>query len=182
MIQHSELAAVRLDRRRLETDLAAGTLDLAVDVLQPVPAAVRSRRLGGEALVVALRAGHPAIADGLDLDAYLALDHVLVSSRRRGAGLEDVALQKLGASRRVRLRCQQHFAAFHVVARTNLALTLPARHAAVLNERFGHLLLPLPFATPGLERYLYWHENVDASPAHAWLRGLAAEVAGSSLA
>jgi DNA-binding transcriptional LysR family regulator len=178
----AELAAVRLDRRRLETDLASGALDLALDVLQPVSAAIRTRRLGAEALVVALRAGHPAIAAGPDLEAYLALDHVLVSSRRRGAGLEDVALQKLGASRRVRLRCQQYFAAFRVVARTDLAVTLPASHAAVLNERFGHALLPLPFATPGLERYLYWHDNVDASPAHVWLRALAAEVVALSLA
>lgn len=177
----AELAAVRLDRRRLETDLASGTLDLALDVLQPVSAAIRTRRLGAEALVVALRAGHPAIAPGLDLEAYLALDHVLVSSRRRGAGLEDVALQKLGASRRVRLRCQQYFAAFRVVACTDLAVTLPASHAAVLNERFGHVLLPLPFVTPGLERYLYWHENVEESPAHVWLRTLAAEAVASSL-
>ena len=114
-----ELSAVRLDRRRLEADLASGALDAAVDVLVSGSGALRQSRLGTDSLVVVVRRGHPKAAGAPELEDYLRWDHVLVSSRRRGASLEDVALQKLGAQRHVTLRCQQYFAAFRVVAETD---------------------------------------------------------------
>ena len=174
-----ELAAVRLDRRRLAADLASGQLDLALDVLLPSAQSLRQRRLPPDALVVAVRRDHP-VASGLpDLETYLALDHILVSSRRRGGSLEDLALQRLGVQRRVRLRCQQTFTALSVVAGTDLAVTLPASQAAVVNRAFDHALLPLPLPAPALERILYWHDGTTASAAHAWLRACVARVTGA---
>lgn len=165
-----ELAAVRVDRRRLESDLSSGLLDVAVDVLVPVPDAIRHRRLASDRLVVMARRDHPHVRAPLDLDAYLALDHILVSSRRRGVGIEDVALQRLGHQRRVRLRCQQYFAACRVVAESDLVLTMPERQARVTNASFGHQVLPLPLDGPSLDSYLYWHAGADADLANAWIR------------
>ena len=177
-----ELSAVRLDRRRLEADLASGALDAAVDVLVSGSGALRQSRLGTDSLVVVVRRGHPKAAGAPELEDYLRWDHVLVSSRRRGASLEDVALQKLGAQRHVTLRCQQYFAAFRVVAETDLALTLPASQANVMNTAFGHAVLPFPAAGASLDRYLYGHEVTDSSPANTWFRGMVAQAAQPSFA
>lgn len=165
-----ELASVRMERRRLEADLSGGTVDIALDVLVPVSEAIRHCRLASDRLVVMARQDHPRIGDALDLGTYLDLDHILVSSRRRGVGIEDVALQRLGHQRRVRLRCQQYFAACRVVAQTDLVLTMPERQARVTNPAFGHRILPLPLDGPILDSYLYWHGTADADPANAWLR------------
>ncbi|MFO1321365.1 MAG: LysR family transcriptional regulator [Burkholderiales bacterium] len=167
---HVELAAVRVDRRRMESDLASGLLDLAVDVLVPVPDGIRHRRLASDRLVVMARQAHPRVRDPLGLATYLDLDHILVSSRRRGVGIEDVALQRLGHQRRVRLRCQQYFAACRVVAETDLVLTMPERQARVTNASFGHRVLPLPLEGPSLDSYLYWHAGTDTDAAGLWLR------------
>lgn len=167
---HVEIAAVRVDRRRVESDLAAGVIDVAVDVLLPVSESLRHARLASDRLVVLARQGHPRVRGRLDLEGYLALDHILVSSRRRGMAIEDAALARLGHQRRVRLRCQQYFAACLVVGSTDLVLTLPERQAALTNRTLGHQLLPLPLEGPSLDSYLYWHAATDADTGNAWLR------------
>ena len=93
-----------------------------------------------------------------------------MSSRRRGAGLEDVELRRLGRERRVRLRCQHYPAACRVVSCTDWLVTLPIRYARIANEPYGNVMLPLPFNVPALELYLYWHANSDQDAAGRWLR------------
>jgi DNA-binding transcriptional LysR family regulator len=165
-----DLSVVRAERRELERELSAGTLDAAIDVLLPLPDQIRRQRLGGEALVVAARRGHPRLRGGLDLKTYLALEHVAVSSRRRGLTAEDFELGRRNLRRRVRLRCQHYFAACRVVSETNLLLTMPQGYARILNAILRNRLLPFPLKVPGLDSYLYWHANADGDPANAWLR------------
>jgi DNA-binding transcriptional LysR family regulator len=81
-----QLAAVHHDRDALHGALATGELDAVVDVLLPRVPHVSYQRLAGGKMVVAVRAGHPAVGASLDLPTYLALDHVMASSRPQRAG------------------------------------------------------------------------------------------------
>lgn len=164
------IAAVGFDRQRLEAELSAGSLDLAMDVLQPHGSSVRHQRVGLDRLVVVARKNHPQARTALDLKTYLRLGHVVVSSRRSGLGLEDVELSRRGLQRSVRLRCQHYFAACRVVAQTDLILTMPETYAGVANEQYGNRILALPFQPPPLDAYLYWHVNAEDEPANRWLR------------
>jgi DNA-binding transcriptional LysR family regulator len=163
--------SVRVDRRALEAELAAGRVDAAIDVALPLSSAVKRQRLERERLVVVLRRGHPR-ARRLTLARYAALDHLVVSSRRFGMAAGELDLIRLGVQRRVRLRCQHYFAACRVVAETDLALTMPERYARIVNDGLGTQIVALPFATSDVDIYLYWHASVDADPANVWLRGL----------
>lgn len=165
-----DIAAVRFNRRELESELASGMLDLALDVLLPHGEAIKHLRVALDRLVVVARKGHPGVGKKLDLKTYLQLGHVVASSRREGPGLEDMELSRRGLQRRVRLRCQHYFAACRVVAQSDLILTLPERYAGAANEQLGNRILPLPFALPSLDAYLYWHRNADNEPANKWLR------------
>lgn len=165
-----DLAAVKVERRELESELAAGTLDVAVDVLLPLSAGVRHTQLLVDKTVVVARKGHPRIDGALDLETYLQQDHILASSRRRGPGLEDFELSRLGVQRRIRLRCQHYYAACRVVGRTDLLLTMPERYALAANQHTGNQILPFPIEMPPFDVYLYWHANVDNDPANRWLR------------
>lgn len=170
------LSTVQVSRRELESELAAGTLDAAIDVLLPLPNEVRRLQLAGDQTVVLVRRGHPLVKRGkLTLATYLQLEHIQTSSRRRGPGLEDVELSRQGLQRRIRLRCQHYFAACRVVSQTDLALTMPDRLARIVNQQFNNQILPLPLAMPSLDVYLYWHANVDNDPANTWLRARIAE-------
>jgi DNA-binding transcriptional LysR family regulator len=165
-----DLAASHVERRELETELAAGTLDAAIDVLLPLSSDIMHTRIYQDSTVVVARRGHPHIDGSLDLGTYLKQDHILASSRRRGLGLEDFELSRFGVERRVQLRCQHYFAACRVVSQTDMLLTMPGRYAHVANEQFGNQILPFPLDVPAFDVFLYWHANVDGDPANVWLR------------
>jgi len=162
------LQSMTVARRQLATELASGRLDLAADVLLPLPDAIEHRPVMSGPLVVLMRPGHP-LEGKLDLPAYLAAQHVLVSSRREGPGMEDFGLSRLGYRRNIRLRCQHHMAALSTVMGSDLLLTLPSLLARQLAPAGSHVE-PLPADVPGLELHLYWHRDQSADPGHTWLR------------
>jgi len=170
----------RVKRRDLETELASGSADLAIDIPMTVSDRIRHKWLLNEPFVVMARLGHPAIKDTLDLDTYLAQRHIQVSSRRHGPSLIDVELSRRGFRRHVFLRSQHNLTACMVVSLTDMLLTVPERHASLLNA--GSLnsssvnsgqtnrVYPFPLQSPRLEAHLYWHESVENDPANRWLR------------
>ena len=165
-----EIASVRIDRRDIESELASGNLDLALDIPVPVGDQIRQQRVSRDRLIVLARAGHPAINGGLDLPTYLAQAHVLVSSRRKGMGLEDFELNREGYRRSIGLRCQHYFAACRVVSETDLLLTMPEQYARIANAQFGNVIHDFPAQTQPLAAHLYWHASADDNPANRWLR------------
>jgi DNA-binding transcriptional LysR family regulator len=170
---HVDVGSVRIDRRDLEEDLQSGEIDLALDVALPLSGDVRRERVGAEPLVVLARADHPVIQANpgkLDIETYTALSHVLVTGRRRGGGYEDAALGRLGLSRHIKLRCQDHAAASQVVSGSELLATMTRSQAQIVNRQTNNQLLPFPVEVPPLESFLYWHSNVDEDPASQWFR------------
>lgn len=165
-----QVATVRADRGNLEDDLRSGEIDLALDIGLPLTAEIRRQLIGASDLVVLARPGHPAIRPGFEMEAYLAQEHVLVTGRRRGVGLEDVALGRLGMSRHIRVRCQRHSAASAIVARTDLLATMSRTQAQLANAQTANQVLMLPVVLPQLELFLYWHATADADPASQWFR------------
>lgn len=163
-----KLQSMTVPRRQLATELASGRLDLAADVLLPLPESIEHRPVMDGPMVVLMREEHP-LAGRLDLPAYLAAQHVLVSSRREGPGMEDFGLSRLGYRRNIRLRCQHYMAAVATVMATDLLLTVPGLMAHRLAPP-GSRLEPLPADLQGLELHLYWHRDQSADPGHAWLR------------
>lgn len=171
-----EVASVNINRQELEAELAGGVLDAAIDVLLPVSDNICHTRIYQDRMVVIARCGHPRVGEILNLDTYLAEDHVQVSSRRSGRSFEDIELSRLGLQRRLRLRCQNTYTAFSVVSNTDLLLTIAERYALIANEHFDNRILPLPLELAPFDAYLYWHSNVDNDPANRWLRNQVAGV------
>jgi len=68
------------------------------------------------------------------------------------------------------LRNQHNFPASVVVSKTDMLLTLPERHAQLLNKGLMNQVHPFPLPAPRLEAHLYWHESVENDPANRWLR------------
>ncbi len=165
-----DISTVRAERKQLEAELAAGALDAAIDVRLALSDEILRQRIDSERLVVVARRAHPMVKRGLSLKTYLAQDHILVSSRRRGFGVEDFELSRHNLKRRIRLRCQHYFAACRVVSETDLIVTMAERYARMVNPLFGNRVLPFPLEFPDYDAYLYWHANADADPANRWLR------------
>jgi DNA-binding transcriptional LysR family regulator len=164
------IASQRVARRDMETQLAAGKLDFAVDVLLPISERTAHERLREDRLVVIARQGHPLAVQGLSMEDYLAAQHVLVSSRAEGPGIEDFELSRLGVQRRVRLRCQHYYAACRVVENTDLLLTMPEGYARLIAQRAGISIHASPAEMPAIDIHLYWHRPYGKEPALIWFR------------
>jgi DNA-binding transcriptional LysR family regulator len=160
----------RVKRRDLETELASGSVDLAIDIPMTMSDRTRHKWLLNEPFVVIARQGHPAIVDKLDLDTYLGQRHIQVSSRRHGPSQIDIELSRRGLRRHVFLRSQHNYTACMVVSMTDMLLTLAERHAQLLNPGLMNQVHPFPLQAPRLEAHLYWHESVENDPANRWLR------------
>ncbi len=176
------LSSRYFSRRKLGQALASGDLDLALDISATPLAGILSTPLGANTLVVAVRDGHPSVGASISLDDYKALDHVFVSPRPTGLGLEDAALGKLGHRRRIKVRCQHAFAAWEIVASSDMICTLPQSYARALIGLGGNRLLELPLAVKLNEVSLHWHEAADADPGTTWLRTLVERHLAKSLA
>jgi DNA-binding transcriptional LysR family regulator len=157
-------------RRDMHIELASGNLDLAVDIPLTPDQQILQAPLFAHPQVCLVRADHPLVKDEIDLDTYLALQHVHISSRRGGLGQVDLALGKMGKRRKISLRTQHYLATPELVARTDLALTVPRVFADFVVARLPVKYVQMPFEVPNLETYLYWHESTDQDQANRWMR------------
>ncbi|MCC8977719.1 LysR family transcriptional regulator [Bradyrhizobium acaciae] len=165
-----EIATVRSERNNLERELAAGTLDVAIDTLLPLSTEVRREQILTEHIAVFARRGHPELGTRLDKTAYLRMEHVCVTSRRSGVSFEDFQLQRLGLTRTVRLTCQNFATACHVVSRSNMLLTASESAASVLEDPGLLQCFPCPFPISPHVNYLYWHATAEGDTTNQWLR------------
>ncbi len=164
-VQGVKLASVRFDRSLLRSDLASGRIDCAIDVAKPVEPDLLHAFLTRDEFVVVSR-----VPRAIDMAEYLAAQHVTVSSRRVGRGIEDLEFARHGLRRQVVARCQHYATACQLVAQSDLLLTMPRRLALAANAPFGNVIVELPMPMPAVELRLYWHRDRDTEPANAWLR------------
>lgn len=169
------LRSYYVPRNEMPMELAAGTLDIAVDVTFVNDSNLHHTPLLDEEYVCAVRKDHPVIRRKPTMKQYLSLGHVHVSSRRKGVGTVDQSLKTLGHRRVIAARVRDYTAAPLIVAKTDLACTLPR----VLAKQAGLRMYPLPFETPPVRMHLYWHKSADGDAANVWLRGLLCDVAGT---
>ena len=153
----------------MEAKLASGEWDFAVDILIPTSSSVRQAKLVDDELVV-LKSHHVG-SQPLTKESYLAAKHVVVSGRATGPSLVDYALNTIGLRRDIHLRCQHYFSACLVVQDSDLLLTIPKQYAQTLCQHFPHLSIePLPFDTPNVDVYIYWHEAMELDQGNLWFR------------
>jgi DNA-binding transcriptional LysR family regulator len=164
-----DLALIAPDIERQLAGMERGEIDLAILNLQRTPAQLRSRPVLAENFVVIGRRGHPRLKRTLSLDAFCALEHVLVSPRGGGfSGQTDEALAAIGRARRVRLSVQTFAPVVDLVASSALIAVYPERLARLAAPRLKVVAPPLPI--PGFTMVAAWHERAQRDPAHPWLR------------
>ena len=155
------------DRNSAAEDLKSGKVDLLLDS----PKLLNTRELEKEALaklpyVIGAGRRHHGKLKSMTLDSYLSSDHLHVSSRRKGLGQVDVALQALGEKRVIKMQVQSYLVAASVAQQTDLIWTVPE----VLAQTTGLKLFELPFNVEPLEWALFWHKSATDDPANLWFR------------
>jgi DNA-binding transcriptional LysR family regulator len=153
-------------RDQVEKELASGTIDLALDVTMVLGPQTCMQPLMKERYICAVRPDHPDIGDNISLEQYLQLEHIQVSSRRAGAGFEDVALQRLGRQRKVKIRVPHFQVAPQLITNSDMVLTIPMELAKQHNLK----ILELPFAVAPIDWNLFWHKSAEQDQTNLWIR------------
>lgn len=163
---HITVQSYYVDRSRATDELKSGVIDLLLDNEAVMAKEFTHRFLGKLPYVVAMRPDHPLASSPLDLQSYLAHDHLHVSSRRKGRGQMDIALHTLGHRRNIKMRVQSYLVAEQIISQTDLLWTAPQEF---LKSTQLHIVEP-PFSLEPLTWNLFWHKQADLDPASIWMR------------
>jgi DNA-binding transcriptional LysR family regulator len=171
-----KIAIVLPGSYKLDSALESGELDVLIAAQATAHADWMGRVIFKDRLVTAQRKDHPRGAAALDLDAYCALSHLVVSTEGGGfTGIVDELLAARGRERRVLASVQSYALAPLIVAGSDLVCTLPK----TLLSRFVPAveLFEPPFEPGEYELSLFWHARRQEDPAHAWLRNQISDAA-----
>jgi DNA-binding transcriptional LysR family regulator len=167
-------AAPRLDLRMLPitgrgyAELRAGALDLAIGVWGSPPGDIQSSLLFEDCFVCVMDA--QVAVERLDLDAFCALEHVLVAPRGTPGGRVDQILAEHGRTRRVARTTAGFLDALLLVRGSRRVCTISARLALTLAPLLGLRVLPTPFQTWRYAISMVWHQRLADDPAQGWFR------------
>jgi DNA-binding transcriptional LysR family regulator len=159
--------------------VSRGEIDLALGPIRTtgIGASLKEEPLFEERFVCIVREGHELTKKRLTLERYVEARHAMIAPRGRAGGIVDEVLTRMGLARRVAMRLPHFLVAPHVVASSDLVLTLPERIARLYEAELPIVLVRPPLELPGFTVSMVWHDRSDAAPAHAWIRRVIREVA-----
>ena len=152
--------------------LSAGEIDLVLYTEDPAPAGLSSSMLFEEDYASLVREGHPMLAGGtvaVDLDAFLAFSHILVTVLGGRTGVVDTGLAALGRTRHVGVSVPYFATAAVIAAQSDLILTLPRKAIEQLAEPHKLVVFKTPVAIEGYNYRMIWHPRSSRDRGHNWL-------------
>src|SRR5262252_3811606 len=112
----------------------------------------------------------------MSIEAYAALDHLLVSPRGDTSGAVDRVLTDFGLKRRIALLVATYLAVPAALAASDLVATVPQRTARQIAAIAEIEIMPLPIDL-SVPVSMAWHRRAASEPAQAWFRSLLIEAA-----
>jgi DNA-binding transcriptional LysR family regulator len=182
-----EAPGVRADVRPITPGTPAALQEGAVDlVIGPDLEAkfgarfpgLRTQALSTDDFVCIVREGHPAVVGELDLETFLSLRHVVVTSDPTNDAAIEHAVHRLGRVRDVAAKIAHFMSVPFVVGQSDLVATIPRRMADTFARlaRLRVLSPPASLDLPPSELVMSWHERCNEDPANRWLREVAARL------
>lgn len=175
---NARVALLPFDPPKVWSMLEHDTADLAL--VTGMNLAEARRRPGlVEQFMVIQRKGHPRGKTPFTLDAFSAMDQVLISPEGGGfVGATDKILADMGRERRIVCSLPSFLLAPALIASSDLIALVPARLAAVHDGLVDSFDPPFPSPQFGVD--LLWHPRRQSDPAHVWFRTLVAQIVSSS--
>lgn len=169
----------RLPREELEN----GTCDMAIaGFFEGLPDTFYQQHIHEEDFVVLASRGNVHASHGLNLDGYLACDHVVTTLTGDLDGLVDKALRGMGLSRRVAAGLSSFLTPPLLVAGSDLLLTCLRSVGEHACQHLPDLSLhPCPLPLRRVEVIQTWHQRTHDDRLRSWLRQQIRAVAQGSV-
>ena len=169
-------------------DVERGKVDMVINRFDSMPQSFHQIHLWNDTFTCVLSPENPVLQD-FTLENYLKANHVWVSKTGMGVGVGvnpddvqrlgwvDVALNKLGKKRQIRVFTRHYQAAMTLAEQNDLIVTLPTRAALLKRNNPRVVLRDPPLEIPPLELKMAWSPLLQHNPANKWLRKLIADTA-----
>jgi len=167
------LKCVSVPHKDLLDTLERGAVDLAIgyfpDLLGP---AIKSQLLFEDVFTCIVRSDHPKVGDGLTLEQFMELDHLVVED-------ESISQEKLsaevGLKRRIRVHIPHFMSAPRLIAGSDMIAVVPLSLASWYAQVFGLRILEPPISLPKIQLKQFWHRRIHNDAAAKWLRGVVSD-------
>ena len=169
-------------------DVERGKVDMVINRFDSMPQSFHQIHLWNDTFTCVLSPENPVLED-FTLENYLKANHVWVSKTGMGVGVGvnpddvqrlgwvDLALNKLGKKRQIRVFTRHYQAAMTLAEQNDLIVTLPTRAAQLKRDNPRVVLRDPPLEIPPLELKMAWSPLLQHNPANKWLRKLIADTA-----
>jgi len=144
-------------------------VDLVLDIYKGGHQLVHSRWMSDLKFVCVMRPDHALAEQPLNLDNFLAADHLLVSHTGEAQGMVDSELTNLGKSRRIAMTVNTFSCVFPLLADSNLITILPEAIASNYVAKGDVITKVLPIKVADVAIYTAWHSRQNRDPALRWL-------------
>ncbi len=177
-----KLRVLPIDLEGLEAALEAGHLDFAMGSFPARSKRIRRQVLWSVGYVSVARRDHPRLGSKPSLQAFAAERHVLVSTAGTGHAhqLVERALERAIPPEHIVCRVPTFMAAAFAASRTDNVATLPAGIATELGPSLELSVFATPTRLPRIDVAQHWHERFHREPGNQWIRGVFAQLFGST--
>lgn len=159
-----------------EEPLDSGDVDVAFGFFSEVPKRLNRRHLFTETMTCLVRDDHPVLYQSWNMERFVELPHLFVSTRQGSTGMVDSILAERGLSRRIALVVPHFLVVPYIIAETDLLVTVNSRIADTYVRELPLKSLPPPLDLPEFPITMLWHPRSDGDPGIAWLRRTLAEI------
>lgn len=174
MREQAPLARIHVEqvpKESIEEALRTGQLDFAIGHLPMLKSSTCHTLLFSETYVCLTRnrpglPGHQA----LTVDEFMALSHVQVQSAESSHAQLDDIFRAHGLARPIALDIPHFSVLPSILARSDLAVTVPSRIARLFNANGQFAVYELPIAIPAVEVTLHWHQDFAGDIGSRWMR------------
>lgn len=170
------------------SNIEQGHVDMAINRFEELPQSFHQKTLWTDSFSCLVNKNHP-ILSGFTLSSYLEAQHIWVSKTGFGIGIGinpkdiqrlgwvDLALDKIGKKRNIRLFTRHYQVATLIAQQRDLIATLPSRAAESQKDNPNVAILHPPFEIPPLEIKMAWSPLLHHDASHRWLRKLIIDIA-----
>ncbi len=168
-----DLVTVSMSPRDLNGALQRSEVDLVVGYFPDLAGTdIFQQRLFTHGFACLVSSSSPAARQTLTKERFSELSHAVVHTESRTSDLVEQYLRDNGIKRRELLKCPHFLSIPHVVASTNLIVTVSQSIADVVANDPRLTALPAPHPFPKYDVKQHWHRCQHDDPGNRWLRAL----------
>ena len=168
---HLRISVLSLADTNLQQALDSGRMDMAIGYFPSATGNMHLRRIFDERYVCVVRKAHPGFRRRPTVKEFAGASHLVVSPQGGGfVGPVDGALARRGLKRRVAVSMPHFMTVPHVIAQSDLVVTLTERVARAFCGLMPLRMFKPPVAVSGFSISALWHERTHHDLANRWLR------------